>query len=80
MNFLVEEGEAGHSFLEISLDFYAETSMEVHSTRVIVLHSSNLTTVTLPYINQGKMDNGALSPGATPEFYHVTLHDMKTYG
>lgn len=69
------------SFLGISLDFYAEESMEVSSTIVTVLHSLNLPTVTLPCVRQrGETDNGALSPGTPPEFYLVIIDKMRTHG
>lgn len=69
------------SFLGISLDFYAEISMEVCSMTVTILHSPSLSTVTLLYMDQGgEMDNGALSPGAPPEFYCVIIDKMRTHG
>lgn len=73
--------ERRDSFLGISLDFYAKVSKEVSSTRVTVLDSPNLPTVTPPCIDQGgETDNGALSPGTPPEFYLVIIDKMRTHG
>lgn len=69
------------SFLGIFLDFDVEIFVEVHCTRATVLHSPNLLTMLLPYIDQGgKTDNGSLSLRTPPEFYHVVIDKRRTHG